>query len=132
MDIEREIIELHEFFEHWFRGELPDDDESFSRFADVMAADFVLVRPEGTESTRADLMHSLRTAHGCDPGAAIQVTGIRRVADSGELLVARYEEIQETADGATRRLSTVIFRRREGAPNGLAWVRVHETWSESS
>ena len=43
-----EIIELHRFFEKWFNGDLPDNDESFSRFSEVMALEFVIVSPGTT------------------------------------------------------------------------------------
>lgn len=129
--VREEIVQLHEFFEGWFTGQLPDTDAAFRRFSDVMAAEFVLVSPDGEESTRTDLIERLRGAHRSDPDIEIRVEQVRTIAGGDELILARYEEIQESGQERTRRLSTVVFRRAPGAPNGLEWVRVHETWAAS-
>lgn len=39
-----------------------------------------------------------------------------------------YEEWQDTGQGERGRISSVLFRRRERAPNGVEWLHVHETW----
>ena len=48
--------------------------------------------------------------------------------DSADLLVATYEEWHQTGDRTTARISTGVFRHEAGAPNGLLWLHVHETW----
>jgi hypothetical protein len=48
------------------------------------------------------------------------------------MLLATYEEWQ-VIEGETRgRLSTALFRNREGTPNGIEWVHLHETWMSDS
>jgi hypothetical protein len=124
-----EIVELHDFFEGWLGGALPDSDAAFARLPATMAAEFALVSPGGERAEREQLLAQLRAAHGSRPGWRIWIANAAlRVAEGG-LLLATYEEWQRHADGAvTGRLSTVLFRERAGAPHGLDWLHVHETW----
>lgn len=125
----REVVELHDFFESWFRGDLPDADESFARVADVLAPEFALVAPDGSTTGRVELLARLREAHGARPGLHIRVDGVTLLLDEETVLVADYEEIQQEPGATpTRRRSTAVFRLRPDAPNELEWVRVHETW----
>ena len=55
-----EIEELHQFFQDWFNGVLPETDASFARFAEVMAADFEMVAPNGRATTITALQPALR------------------------------------------------------------------------
>ena len=48
-----------------------------------------------------------------------------------DAVAATYEEWQEQAEFVTGRLSTVVFVVDDGAPNGLRWEHVHETWVQA-
>lgn len=46
----------------------------------------------------------------------------------GDIALVTYEESQ-SRDGDKRVLfSSALFRDKEGTPNGLEWLHVHETW----
>ena len=131
----REIVELHQFFEDWFNAALAPTDESFGRFASVIADDFVMVTPGGSLVERAPLVAGLRASHGRwrgqEPVGRIWIENVRvhRILEGGDLAIATYEEWQEIAGEEIRgRLSTVVLRVKEWAPNGLEWLHVHETW----
>lgn len=128
---EKEIVELHRFFEEWFMARLADSGAAFSRFAGVMADGFIMISPEGTVTERAELLEGLRFAHGAYASAgsiSIRVANIRERHYSDGLCLMTYEEWQDKGNGEQGRLSSALFRRRLGAPNDVEWLHVHETW----
>ena len=128
--VRREIDELHAFFEEWLSGQLPDTDAAFARVEAVLAPDFTLVDPGGHEADRATMAQILRGLWNTRPRVHIWIEGFSLLLDAPPLLVARYEEWQEGSAGDTVRISTAIFRVAPAAPNGVQWVRVHETWTD--
>ena len=46
----------------------------------------------------------------------------------GDRALVMYEEWHSLKGEESARLSTVLFEKRAGAPNGVAWLHVHETW----
>ncbi len=127
-----EVERLHAFFTGWFRGELAARDDVFAGFADVMAPEFEIVSPGGASSLREALLAALRGAHGAwrdDADATIEIRAQRATALPGApYVLARYEEWQRRAGAWRGRRSTALLREAEGAPHGLEWVHVHETW----
>ena len=121
-----EIVELHEFFERYYLGDIGADD--VGRLEAALASDFTIVAPGGAESSRAQTIAAIRGGHAHTSRFTISIVDARLLAESPDLLVARYVEHQETADSVTDRLSTVVFSRAPDAPNGLRWRTVHETW----
>ena len=126
--VRREIGELHAFFEQWLAGKLPETADAFARVEAVLAPDFTLVAPSGQETDRATIAVRLRGLWNTRPRVRIWIEQFRLLLDAPPLLVARYEEWQEGSAGNTRRISTAVFRAAPTAPNGVQWVRVHETW----
>ncbi len=127
-----EINELHRFFEKWFNGDLPDNDESFSRFSEVMAPDFVIVSPNGRLTDRQSLIAALRSAYGkwqdqAEPGK-IWIEHYQLMHTERAMALVSYEEWQEVGGESRGRLSSALFRVRDGTPNGVEWLHVHETW----
>lgn len=123
MNWRREIEDLHDFFERWYQG----DEDDFSRCDSVLADGFTIVGPGGEELGRDAIVQLIRDAHGRG-GLKISTDEHRLVWESDEAVVARYIEVHDQGDEATRRASTAVFRRDDAAPNGLVWVTVHETW----
>jgi hypothetical protein len=124
----REIIDLHQFFQAWFVGDLSREDASFEYLESALADDFTLVRPNGTEVDRSTILTAAREAWGSRAGLHISIEAVEVIAAEATLIVARYDESeQEHGEKISRRVSTVVFRRSEHHPNGLAWLRVHET-----
>jgi hypothetical protein len=124
-----EIVELHDFFQGWLGGALPATDAAYARLVDTMAEEFAIVGPDGALTRRPELLARLRAAHGSRPGWTMWIERAELRSRSGGLTIATYEEWQRQASGAvTARISSVVFRDQPGAPNGLAWLHVHETW----
>lgn len=123
-----EIVDLHAFFEGWLGGALPNSDEVFARLPDTMAEGFALVGPDGRLRERGDVLAWLRPAHGSRPGWRIWIERPQLRLAHGDILCCTYEEHQAGGGHTNARLSTVLFRARPGAPNGLEWLHVHESW----
>jgi hypothetical protein len=127
-----EVEQLHVFFEAWMSGTLEADPETFRRLSDVLAPEFEMISPYGDRTTRDELVAGLMPAHGIHAGRTrpfrIRIANYRGRSLSKEMHLVTYEEWQ-VIDGETRgRLSTALLRNREGTPNGVEWVHLHETW----
>ena len=119
----REIEELHVAFEQWFGGE----SENLDRVEAALTHDFTMVTPNGETVERADLIEGLKEAQGAvELKIEIKNTTVRWEGADGMLVT--YEEWQTTPTNSNARQSTVLFEHDWGAPNGLRWVHVHETW----
>lgn len=122
--VEAEIVQLHDFFTAWFRGERPDSDDAFAPLPSALADGFVLISPAGATMDRSAILQGVRGAHGSwaeTDRIEIRNAEIRhRTADT---IVATYEEWQTRGGEETTRISTVVFS------TGLRWLHVHETWS---
>src|SRR5262245_29942975 len=123
-----EIVGLHDFFQSWLDGTLPPTEAAFARLIDATGDEFTLITPAGDVVTREPLLSQLRAAHGSRPGWRMWTERPQLRFRHGDLTVATYEEWQQTGDTITARISTAVFRDRPGAPNGLIWLHVHETW----
>lgn len=130
--VSREIIDLHTFFEAWLSGQLPNTDEAYQRFEQVVTEDFTLVTPSGEEIASQPLLAQIRSAWGARPVFKLWVEEIALIDHQPPLVIARYIERQTVDDTENSRLSTAIFREASHAPNGLLWLRVHETWLNRS
>lgn len=129
-DWEREIVDLHEFFQGWLRGEL--EPAAIGRLEAALADDFGMVLPSGRRLERRELVSGLRGQQGEVPSLAIRIEApVLRAAGEGWRL-AVYREHQRSEDGENARISTVLFREDPDGPNGLRWVHVHETWAEGA
>ena len=129
---EKEVTELHQFFEDWFNGKLDNNESEFNRFDEVMGADFEIINPAGQSSSRAGIVARLKGAHGflsaADKPMRVWVENVRSRALSSGLHLVTYEEWQETEAVTRGRLTTAIFSPKTGTPNGVQWHHVHETW----
>ncbi|MEL6308673.1 MAG: hypothetical protein AAFQ52_11065 [Chloroflexota bacterium] len=121
----KEIVELHDFFAAYFRGDL--EKEAITRFTDVLAPLFLIVDSMGTVSTREETINAIESTYGKRPDIRIWIENIRARARNGRALIVHYEEWQTINGTTTMRHSTVIFAEREGLPNGLQWLHVHES-----
>jgi len=127
---EAEVLDLHQFFVEWLTGAFPRTEESFARFSDGMAEGFVFINPSGVLSEKAVMVRDGEAAHGVhkDTGFRIWIEDIQCRPLADDLCLATYKEWQEISGLINGRLSTALFRSREGAPNGVEWLHVHETW----
>ena len=123
----REVVELHAFFEAWYRGALPETDEAFDRFASVLAPGFHIVSPDGRVHDREMALAGVRGGYG-KRGIRIRIEGCVHRVSEGETILATYEEWQEEGEAMRGWVSSVLFRVNGGAPNGIEWLHVHETY----
>lgn len=121
---QKEIEELHVFFEAYFLGKV----DTLERADRVLADDFTIVGPDGVTSDRAETMQALRDGHAHATALVITTTDFTLLVEGDGFVVASYIEHHKLSERSNRRLSTVVFRASDQAPNGLKWVRVHETW----
>lgn len=127
MDWQTEIDQLHAFFEGYFLGTIASDE--MGRFADVLGDGFTIVGPHGEESSRDETLAMVRQGHGHTSDMTIRCVDHRLLHADGDTIVATYVEEHRWADGrSNQRLATVVFATDRAMPNGLRWVRVHETW----
>ena len=128
---EAEIETLHAFFVEWYTG--TTDVDAIARLERALAPDFEMVTPDGTRLDRDSVIENVRVSYERDePGTfAIEIRNVEVVAQLEGHALVRYEEWQETDDGTTGRISTVLFRDAAAAPGGLEWVDLHETWLEA-
>ena len=117
-----------------FMGQAARTEEGFRRFSEVMDASFEVVTAAGDRHTLASLAATIDCAHGCMPHAgfaiAIENTRLVRTFGAGDArsYLVSYEEWQTVGDAVTARVSSALFRDSPSAPNGLAWVHLHETY----
>lgn len=128
----KEVVDLHQFFEDWFGGRIAPTEENFRRFSGVHPASFQLVSPDGNTLDAGPLVERLRKAHNTRPGFRLWIEKAVQRPLSTELCLVTYEEWQESDGHVTARVSSATLQRREGAPNGLEWLHVHETWRDLS
>lgn len=122
--VAKEIAELHQFFQDYFRGVI--DPVAISRFVDAMGDGFTIINSAGHIADRTTIINVIRNAHNQRHNIKIWTENhqIRQIKEG--LIVATYEEWQ-TTDETTQRQATVVFQQDEAAPNGLLWLHVHES-----
>lgn len=121
-----EVIRLHQFFDDWYNG-LPG--LSIAPFADAMDPRFTIVTPEGNVLGHSSIVAAVENGFG-KGGISITVENFH-VEDLGTVVVCRYDEIHETPQEVTRRISTAVMVIDQDTPGGYRWVTVHETWAAS-
>jgi hypothetical protein len=132
--VAKEIIDLHIFFEDWFRGDCRNTDQVFKkRLLSRMDIDFYMVMPNGESFYGEQFWPDLRKAHGSNPKFEISLRNfVRKLQIGRKTFVANYEEWQKNAKNTrpanNGRVSTAVFVVDSEAPNGVKWVNVHETW----
>ncbi len=132
----KEVVDLHRFFQDWFNATLEPTEESFARFADVLAPGFTMIGPDAQTTRRAVLLERLRGAYGRwrgpeseEPGTgSIRIENLRLQLIEGPLALVVYDERHEVRGEVRVRRSTALFRLVHGTPNGVEWYHVHETW----
>jgi len=121
---QREVDELHEFFQALFLGQIDSMDRADAAFG----SDFTFVGPDGLLADRGQILEMLESGRGHSSELAIGVEGHRTIVEAGALIVGEYIEVHEVADGGNRRRTTVVFDVDPDGPNGVRWRHVHETW----
>jgi hypothetical protein len=125
-NIEKEITELHQFFESWYRGELENTEPSFSRLADVLAAEFALVTPDGHVVERQQLLDLMRTEYATKPEIKIWIENCRLRFSDQNVFIVIYEEHGIDKNRKRVSLITAVLQKNQQQVNGLEWVHISE------
>lgn len=118
---EKEVRELHAFFERWFAG---DAEPAELERLDVLDDSFRMVGPDGRLQTADEVRSAIEDAHG---RRSVKIE-VRNVWVHPSAPVGMYEEWQTTDDEVTGRRSSAVMMSDPSARNGLRWVHLHETW----
>jgi hypothetical protein len=129
--IQKEIVEIHQFFQGWFNGLVSNDEKIFERLTRVLADGFTLITPRGKLIDREEMISSLQSAYHSRKGMRIWIEKVQILHRFGEITMVSYEEWQLVERDVTVRLSSAIFKFQPGAPNKVVWLHVHETWMHS-
>ena len=129
---EKEVIELHKFFEQWFKSEVENKAGVYARVEDVLSEEFLLISPTGKVSTRDEVITQIKSGYGSRKDDVIPyrlwVQNIEcRLVENNFCLVI-YEEWGEVAGELNARLSSALFRKNDSAINEVEWVHVHEVF----
>ncbi len=118
---EREVRELHEFFERWYTGTAAPSE--INRL-NVLDPSFVMIAPDGRSLSADAVRSSIVSIYG-QRAMGIE---IRNVTVNREGGFGTYEEWQTFEGAVTGRVSTAVMVPSPDAPNGLRWIHLHETW----
>ena len=127
-----EVIELHKFFEQWFKAEIENSSEFFARFESVISKEFLLIMPTGKTTTREEIIKQIRNGYGSRKDDEVPyrlwVKDIQCRMIEGNLCLVTYEEWGEIRSKINARLSSALFRKKNGTANSVEWVHVHEVY----
>jgi len=118
-----EVRSLHEAFEDLFTGRRRD----LGRCAKALAMDFSMVAPDGSRLNREAVLGVLGAAALC-PDLRIKIVDLTRIWEAENSVLLQYVEEQYRDGRTTRRLSTALFTAEAGAPCGVVWRYLQETW----
>lgn len=126
---EREVVELHRFFQSWFTGAVERSEEEYERVVNALADDFLFVTPDGGTADRDGILKQVESSWGArPPGFSVWIQQVRVRWASAEVCLLTYEEWQSDVSETRGRLSSALFRKNPEAPLGVEWVHLHETW----
>lgn len=122
-----EIVELHAVFEAYFLGTI----DSMERIEAAFHPEMTYVGPDGTEFERAEVVRIIRDGHAHSTTLRITTSDHRLLWETDDTVTANYIEHHRHPDdpsiAGNDRRSTVVFAKVPTAPNGVQWVRTHET-----
>jgi hypothetical protein len=123
---EKEIRELHSFFEAWYRGTSDDSDRSFSRVENVLAPEFTLITSDGHIIARDQLLALLRAEYSTKPDIEMWIENCQLRLEAGDIVLVNYEEHGTTTNGKQSILITAVLRKNSEQQNGMEWIHIHE------
>lgn len=124
-DYEQAVVSLHGFIADWLAGRV--DDAAFSRFESALAPEFRIVSGDGDVTQRDRFLAGFRDARDTESADfRIDVRNVRTRPVGDGLAVATFEEHHGGADSSVR-VTSALLRADADAPDGVAWLHVHET-----
>ncbi len=128
--VEREMQDTRNFLANWFAGraEKPEYPGDFY-LKGVLTKDFHTVRPSGTRLDRQQTLDCFYDKlYGSDPGVLCpENDNIVTLLSSDTLVIVGYDESHVYPNEIVVHALTAAFVKDANAPNGVAWLLVHET-----
>lgn len=127
-NIEKEIVELHQFFEDSHNGRLPKSMETMDRYASVTVPDFYVATVDGRIVPREECIAGVLGRNGTLAGLRMWIEKVVVRQQQGDIFIATYQEWgQEVSGRRTMFTSTAVFQRDDSKPNGVVWLLIHES-----
>jgi hypothetical protein len=128
----REVVDLHVWLEDWLGGLRPKAALEADRLARSLGDGFVIISPDGSRASRAETLAGIGGAYGTRGNPAdpfrIWITEVDILMEAGGLVAVGYIENQHQDGRHTARRSSAVFDAVTGAPYGVVWRLLHETW----
>ena len=127
--IQKEIVQIHQYFENWYNGSCSKDDAEFdlnvsNRFCD----NFKIVMPDGTLYQKNEILSVIKDGFGTSRDFKIEIKMISAEAIEKDIFLALYEE-WHTEPGSNKegRIAAVILKKNDQCLLGFEWVHCHES-----
>ena len=129
---EKEIVDLHRFFETWFKASVEKDKKVFERLSSTLHDKFTLVFPNGQHLGRQAVIDRVFEAHGLESSNPryfrIWIDKVQCHFEADDRCLMTSEEWHEDNGSISARISSAWFLQKEGLPNNAQWLHLHETW----
>lgn len=122
-----EVEGLHAFFREWYRGDIENSEDDFSRLAGAIAGDFTLILSNGIAVDRDQLLTMMRSEYGTKKDMVMRVQNFRFILSAADTYLMTYEEYGKAGGHEKVARITAVMRRSKKAPGGLEWVHLHES-----
>ncbi|MEE9393038.1 MAG: hypothetical protein V3W41_11085 [Planctomycetota bacterium] len=125
-----EVVDLHRFFDRWFRAELENSPEELARFSKAMGPDFEMVHGDGRTTARDKIIEVISGMHGSrrDPRGTIEIRKVRVRILEPQLRLVTYEEWVRRGEEWKGISASAVMRADPRAPGGVHWVHLHESF----
>ena len=126
-----EIDRVHVFFEKWFAGRVPHEEEHFGAFRDALDPHFAQVSPDGRFRPYANILADVWKHWNWFPGDPdykiwISNARVHHVMPPNHAYLT-FEEWHRYKGEDTCRTCSALLVRRPGPPGGVAWLAMHES-----
>ncbi|BBN09473.1 sucrose-6-phosphatase [Marchantia polymorpha subsp. ruderalis] len=128
--VAHEIVEFQLLFERWFKGAVENSDEVFQRLKATLLPECVLVNPWGVQVKPLVAIEMARPLYGSLKGKnfRIWIDRIRINQISEEVWAVQFDKWLKSDKELSCRLTSGLLKKKDGTPNGVAWLHIHETW----
>lgn len=127
--IQKEIVQIHQYFEDWYNGSSAEDYIEFdlnvsNRFCD----NFKIVMPDGTLYQRNEILKVIKDGYGTGDNFQIEIKMISTEAIKEDLFLVLYEEWHsESGKDRAGRIAAVILKKNDECVLGYEWIHCHES-----
>jgi hypothetical protein len=125
-EIENEILKIHELFQEWYRGSLPDTDLDL-KIGTRLTENFQITFPEGMAHTKSDLLNMMRPDRGNDPRYKIVISDIDMLGVTNDVYRVNYIESQYWYGSESPNIVIQTSSTLEDSVDGLHWTSIYET-----